>query len=365
MEALALLLNIPPNKTLLRRHLATHFHLLIGSEAQRLKQECLENPDYSVLTATAKVKVTNECSSVTVVRPASVSHRIRLLTCCRTLYTLNSSWVSQLTHYNHFGLFIDDLLKEYSGTLFHLFRHVLLINVHYLWWCLDSICSFSVSKPALCWIIISFNLLQPRRLSFGGFGTLRKKRQDDGEEYVCPMNVEMPKSSSFQRGRVQIYEENLDHLEQVRRLASFILDFLKCQEVIWLMNEFLYFVGRWRTLRGRWGRLERFLRESTIWRWDTDLLLKIGFHPLNFLHPLCSSLCFRACWRTMSFSRRSPSALPRSTRQKRKTLEFESLWKKTRPTNLCSRTCEAFYSIFIFQKYSQSFHLYIYWSCPR
>lgn len=64
---------------------------------------------------------------------------------------------------------------------------------------------------------VSFCLVQPRRLSFGGFGTLRKKRQDDGEEYVCPMNVEMPKSSSFQRGRVLIYEENLEHLEQVRR----------------------------------------------------------------------------------------------------------------------------------------------------
>lgn len=152
----------------------------------------------------------------------------------------------------------------------------------------------------------------------------------------------MPKSSSFQR--VQIYEENLDHLEQVRRLASFILDFLKYQEVIWLTNEFLYFVGcifvgRWRTLRGRWGRSERFLRESTIWRWDTDLLLKTGLHPLSFLHPLCSSLCFRACWRTMSFSRRSPSALPRSTRQKRKKLWCLSRCeKKTRPTNLCSRT---------------------------
>lgn len=58
MEALALLLNIPASKTLLRRHLATHFHLLVGAEAQRLKQECLENPDYTVLTATAKVKVT-------------------------------------------------------------------------------------------------------------------------------------------------------------------------------------------------------------------------------------------------------------------------------------------------------------------
>lgn len=59
VETMALLLNIPPNKTLLRRHLATHFHLLIGSEAQRLKQDYLENPDYTVLTATAKVKASN------------------------------------------------------------------------------------------------------------------------------------------------------------------------------------------------------------------------------------------------------------------------------------------------------------------
>uniref|UniRef100_A0A8C7Q844 SAM domain-containing protein n=1 Tax=Oncorhynchus mykiss TaxID=8022 RepID=A0A8C7Q844_ONCMY len=107
VESLALLLNIPPNKTLLRRHLATHFHLLIGSAAQRSKQECLENPDYTLLTATAKVK--------------------------------------------------------------------------------------------------------PRRLPFGGFGTLRKKRQEDSEEYVCPMDVEMPKNSSFQ-GDLRIYEDNLDQV---------------------------------------------------------------------------------------------------------------------------------------------------------
>ncbi|XP_072309416.1 liprin-beta-1-like [Eucyclogobius newberryi] len=110
VESLALLLNIPPNKTLLRRHLATHFHLLIGSEAQRLKQDCLENPDYTVLTATAKVK--------------------------------------------------------------------------------------------------------PRRLSFGSFGSLRRKRQDDSDELVCPMNVEMPKSSSFQTGAL-VYEHHLDPLEQM------------------------------------------------------------------------------------------------------------------------------------------------------
>lgn len=57
---MALLLNIPPNKTLLRRHLATNFNLLIGSEAHQLKQECLENPDYTLLTATTKVKVKHE-----------------------------------------------------------------------------------------------------------------------------------------------------------------------------------------------------------------------------------------------------------------------------------------------------------------
>ncbi|KAI3371447.1 hypothetical protein L3Q82_024039 [Scortum barcoo] len=125
VETMALLLNIPPNKTLLRRHLATHFNLLIGSEAQQLKQECLENPDYTLLTATTKVK--------------------------------------------------------------------------------------------------------PRKLSFGNFGSLRKKKQDDNEEYVCPMDVEMPKGRSFQKGfELQIYEDDLDRLEQmedsegtVRQIGAF------------------------------------------------------------------------------------------------------------------------------------------------
>uniref|UniRef100_A0AAR2M4G2 SAM domain-containing protein n=1 Tax=Pygocentrus nattereri TaxID=42514 RepID=A0AAR2M4G2_PYGNA len=126
VETMALLLNIPPNKTLLRRHLATHFNLLIGSEAQQLKQECLENPDHTVLTATAKVK--------------------------------------------------------------------------------------------------------PRKLTFGSFG--RKKKQEESEEYVCPMDVEMPKGRSFQKGyrgmELQIYEDDLDRLEQmedsegtVRQIGAF------------------------------------------------------------------------------------------------------------------------------------------------
>ncbi|XP_053174776.1 liprin-beta-1b isoform X3 [Scomber japonicus] len=125
VETMALLLNIPPNKTLLRRHLATHFNLLIGSEAQQLKQECLENPDYTLLTATTKVK--------------------------------------------------------------------------------------------------------PRKLSFGNFGSLRKKKQEESEEYVCPMDVEMPKGQSFQKGfELQIYEDDLDRLEQmedsegtVRQIGAF------------------------------------------------------------------------------------------------------------------------------------------------
>ncbi|KAM9572090.1 liprin-beta-1-like isoform 16-T17 [Salvelinus alpinus] len=125
VETMALLLNIPPNKTLLRRHLATHFNLLVGSEAQGLKQDCLENPDYTLLTATAKVK--------------------------------------------------------------------------------------------------------PRKMSFGSFGSLRKKRQDDSEEYVCPMDVEMPKGRSFQKGyELQLYEDDIDRLEQmedsegtVRQIGAF------------------------------------------------------------------------------------------------------------------------------------------------
>ncbi|XP_055461569.1 liprin-beta-1 isoform X4 [Psammomys obesus] len=60
VETMAQLLNIPPNKTLLRRHLATHFNLLIGAEAQHQKRDAMELPDYVLLTATAKVKKKHE-----------------------------------------------------------------------------------------------------------------------------------------------------------------------------------------------------------------------------------------------------------------------------------------------------------------
>nr|XP_033808504.1 liprin-beta-1 isoform X15 [Geotrypetes seraphini] len=130
VETLAQLLNIPPNKTLLRRHLATHFNLLVGHEAQQQKQEALESPDYVLLTATAKVK--------------------------------------------------------------------------------------------------------PKKLAFSNFGSLRKKKQDDGEEYVCPMELG-PLSGShptkgFSHGLdIRMYdEEDLDRIEQmddsegtVRQIGAF------------------------------------------------------------------------------------------------------------------------------------------------
>ena len=75
---------------------------------------------------------------------------------------------------------------------------------------------------------------QPRKLSFGNFGNLRKKKQDENEEYVCPMDVEMPKGRSFQKGyELQIYEDDLDRLEQVS------LFYMRTSE----NNDFIYLVG--------------------------------------------------------------------------------------------------------------------------
>ncbi|NXK39615.1 LIPB2 protein, partial [Piprites chloris] len=55
-DALAMLLNIPPQKTLLRRHLTTNFNVLIGPEAQQGKREIMESAAYTPLTTTAKVR---------------------------------------------------------------------------------------------------------------------------------------------------------------------------------------------------------------------------------------------------------------------------------------------------------------------
>ncbi|XP_003792520.1 liprin-beta-1 isoform X3 [Otolemur garnettii] len=130
VETMAQLLNIPPNKTLLRRHLATHFNLLIGAEAQRQKRDAMELPDYVLLTATAKVK--------------------------------------------------------------------------------------------------------PKKLTFSNFGNLRKKKQEDGEEFVCPMELGHASGSASKKGfkpglDMRLYDEDdLDRLEQmedsegtVRQIGAF------------------------------------------------------------------------------------------------------------------------------------------------
>ncbi|XP_071121296.1 liprin-beta-1-like isoform X9 [Mytilus edulis] len=56
-ELFAQLLSIPSNKTLLRRHLNTHFIALIGNDTQHKKREHESNPAYIPLLPNAKVKV--------------------------------------------------------------------------------------------------------------------------------------------------------------------------------------------------------------------------------------------------------------------------------------------------------------------
>ncbi|XP_046775266.1 liprin-beta-2 isoform X21 [Gallus gallus] len=55
-DTLAMLLNIPPQKTLLRRHLTTNFNVLIGPETQQEKRDITESTAYTPLTTTAKVR---------------------------------------------------------------------------------------------------------------------------------------------------------------------------------------------------------------------------------------------------------------------------------------------------------------------
>lgn len=56
-DTMAMLLNISPQKTLLRRHLNTNFNNLVGVQAQQEKREYIEAAGYSPLSITAKVKV--------------------------------------------------------------------------------------------------------------------------------------------------------------------------------------------------------------------------------------------------------------------------------------------------------------------
>ncbi|XP_056658216.1 liprin-beta-2 isoform X17 [Monodelphis domestica] len=55
-DTLAMLLNIPPQKTLLRRHLTTNFNVLIGPVAQQEKRDIMASTAYTPLTTTAKVR---------------------------------------------------------------------------------------------------------------------------------------------------------------------------------------------------------------------------------------------------------------------------------------------------------------------
>ncbi|XP_070553834.1 LOW QUALITY PROTEIN: liprin-beta-1-like [Ptychodera flava] len=55
-ETLASLLMIPPNKTLLRRHLTTHYVALVGADCQAKKREAEQNPNTIPLSQLAKMK---------------------------------------------------------------------------------------------------------------------------------------------------------------------------------------------------------------------------------------------------------------------------------------------------------------------
>lgn len=56
-ELLASLLSIPSGKTLLRRHLNTHFKELVGRSVVQEKRELEASSGYTPLTTSAKVKV--------------------------------------------------------------------------------------------------------------------------------------------------------------------------------------------------------------------------------------------------------------------------------------------------------------------
>lgn len=69
--------------------------------------------------------------------------------------------------------------------------------------------------------ILLFFLLKPKKLTFGNFGNLRKKKQEDGEEYVCPMELGQASGSTSKKGfksglDMHLYDEDdLDRLDQV------------------------------------------------------------------------------------------------------------------------------------------------------
>lgn len=48
---------------------------------------------------------------------------------------------------------------------------------------------------------------------------MRRRRQDEGEDYVCPMDLETPQRSGFERGQLRVDE---DDLAQVRTNLPFL-----------------------------------------------------------------------------------------------------------------------------------------------
>jgi len=56
-ELLATLLSIPQSKTLLRRHLATHFNQLLGRDIVQAKRDMETSPTHPSLNPVSKVKV--------------------------------------------------------------------------------------------------------------------------------------------------------------------------------------------------------------------------------------------------------------------------------------------------------------------
>lgn len=148
---------------------------------------------------------------------------------------------------------------------------------------------------------------QPRKLSFGNFGSLRKKKQDESEEYVCPMDVEMPKGRSFQKGfELQIYEDDLDKLEQVSlfiRWKRWVSSFTYSILLFWLYIELVLVSpdGRlWGNSQTDWGILWGHSEPDG----KTQLVGTLSCSMDTVGCIFSSLLLTRACWKMMSCSRR-------------------------------------------------------------
>ncbi|KAK3728938.1 hypothetical protein QZH41_016802 [Actinostola sp. cb2023] len=67
-DTLAALLSIPPTKTLLRRHLTSHFQSLIGPACQSLKDQSATSPSFTPLMPSVKQKVMKKSKSLGALR---------------------------------------------------------------------------------------------------------------------------------------------------------------------------------------------------------------------------------------------------------------------------------------------------------